>query len=412
MVIGQDTQTPQPQDSATSLPGWLRDRYADALACAHKEAMGESLSRLEPVGVIADRRIRAILAKAEHGKGAASAATTKAYLRDHARMLADGQTPLDKASTFQHFNRLRSAFRHGEAEAIVDLRRKAEAARKAKRMEDMRRLTTEAFERATVLDALFLADDHPVWSQKSAALRADGKRPSGKSKRSAGRLAPTPDQLLVAIGNQRGRASRVELFAACFALFGIRPAELVKGVEVIANGDGLRLLVTGAKVDAQRGQQHRELDILPTRLGQSELAVKVLRAAAQEHKGAITATEADIVAVRRAMRVVQAGLSPYAYRHARASDVKASHGRKEVAAWLGHATDRTQSSYGSARSRSGAVTVKAATASRVVRTAKTLPPTPAQRLVNVLARCSNPRNLSTPSAPDASKPTSRPHGPR
>ncbi len=299
-------------------------------------------------------------------------------------MLAEGRTPLDKATSFQHFNRLRTAFRHGETLAIADLRRKAEAARKAKQSGEMRRLTCEAFERASIFHALFLADDHPVWSQKSAALRAEGKRPTSKSKRTAGRNAPSPDQLVVAIGNQRGRAARVEIFAACFALFGIRPAELVKGVELSVQGDGLRLIVKGAKVDATRGQQSRELDIMPTALGQSELAVKMLRAVALESGGRLQASDSDIVAVRRAMRAVQDGLSPYAYRHARASDAKAAHGREEVAAWLGHATDRTQSPYGHSRSKSGVVSIKSATASRAVRSTKTLPPTTATRFARAL----------------------------
>jgi integrase len=239
-----------------------------------------------------------------------------------------------------------------------------------------------------VFQQLFLADDRPVWSDKSASLRAQGKRPRSKSKRSAGRTAPTPDQLLVALGNQRGRWARVELFAMCFAVFGIRPAELVRGVVLKATSDGLLAEVSGAKVDATRGQPTRTLEVQPTRPGQSSLAIGLLREAATSN-ATLRATETDIVAVRRAMREVQEGLSPYAYRHARASDIKAQCGKAEVATWLGHASDRTQSVYGNARSSKRTVKVTSATATRSIRSKKSLPPTPAERIARMALRATN-----------------------
>ena len=116
-----------------------------------------------------------------------------------------------------------------------------------------------------------------------------------------------------------------------FAVFGIRPAELVRGVVLDATASGLRLAVAGAKVDATRGQPMRALEVDTTRRGQSALAVALLRAYVEETGGDLSATAADIVAVRRAMREVQPGLSPYAYRHARASDVKGTQGRAGAA---------------------------------------------------------------------------------
>jgi hypothetical protein len=414
MVIDPVTQTLSPPDTEMA-PGWLRDRYSVAIEQAQSAALEDADRRMEQVGIVMDRRIRAILTHAGYGTTAPTIATVRVYQRDHAHMMAAGQTPLDKASTFQHFNRLRSGFRYGELEAIATLRRQAEIARRAKCLADMRRLTREAFERAAIFEAMFLADDHPVWSQKSASLRDEGARPTSKSKRSAGRHAPTPDQLLVALGNQRQRASRVDCFAACFALFGIRPAELMAGVQIIAQGEGLRLVVKGAKVDAQRGQERRELDISPTRLGQSELAVKVLRAfAAEQRDGHLKATAADVASVRRAMRAVQSGLSPYAYRHARASDAKAAHGREGVAQWLGHATDKSQSHYGHGRSSSGVVVIKGATANRAVRAMKTLPPTLTQQLVRALSRLQSRPPIQEPEKRITPKPAPapRPAGPR
>lgn len=373
--------------------------------------MRQAKERLEPFGVIADRGVRALLTECAGG-ASPSEATAAAYRRDHARMLADGLTPLEKATTFQHFNRLRTAFRFGELEAIARLRQEAERARRDKRTADMRRLTQEAFDRAAVFRALFLADDRPVWSRKSAALRAAGQRPKSKSKRHAGRIALSPDQLLVALGNQRGRCARVEAMAAVFAVFGIRPAELRQGVSLTAEGSTLRLAVRGAKTDQVRGQETRTLEVETTRLGLAGLTMQLLQSAAVEGRGNIAATNADIVAVRRAMREAQPGLSPYAYRHARASDAKTSHDREAVANWLGHASDRSQSAYGHRRSHQGAVRIRSAVASRPVRAAKTLPLSPVQRLARALKPLVTAKTNASPQAPTKTPALLRRRSPR
>src|SRR3546814_15808470 len=109
--------------------------------------------------------------------------------------MAERRTPLDKATTFQHHNRLRSAFRFCEAEIIHDLRKRAEQARRAKQPDEMKRLTLAAFERAAVFDAMFIAEDRPTWGTQAAARRAarEGARAAGKGKRRAGRHAPALD---------------------------------------------------------------------------------------------------------------------------------------------------------------------------------------------------------------------------
>jgi len=140
------------------------------------------------------------------------------------------------------------------------------------------------------------------------ALRAAGQRPISRSKRKAGRHAPTPDQLLVALARQPGRCARVELFACVFAVFGIRPAELARGIVLESTATGLRLAAAGAKVDATRGQPLRVLEVDTTRRGLSALAVSLLRAHVETTGGDLSATPADIVAVRRAMRDIQKNL--------------------------------------------------------------------------------------------------------
>ena len=387
-----------PADSRAWLPANLRARYADRLAEARRLAQAEGLRLRQPAGVAMDRVVRAVLDEAATSGAALGEASRAAYRRDHERLWTAGKTPQEAASTRSHFDRLRSACRWAEAEQIARLRSLAETARKAKDAEGMREYTRQAFERAVVFRALYLDADRPTWADKAAALRAAGQRPISRSKRKAGRYAPTPDQLLVALARQPGRCARVELCACVFAVFGIRPAELARGVVLDTTATGLRLAVAGAKVDATRGQPLRVLEVETTRRGQSALAVALLRAHVEEGGGDLAATTADIVAVRRAMREVQPGLSPYAYRHARASDAKATQGRAGVAAWLGHANDRTQQGYGNARSGRGAVAVKAATASRPVRQTKTLPPTVAERFAKLAVRLASRIPVQAPKA--------------
>lgn len=388
--------------AAGAPPPALPDHCAEAVARARARAEREAMTEGLPLGVAFDRFIGEILEEShpDETRSLPTAGTLAAYRRDHARLRAQGLTPLDKANTYQHFNRLRSACRFSEREAIADLRRAADAARRAKQPERMRALTAEAFERAAVFHAVFLAADRPTWATKSTALRAVGLRPKGKSKRSAGRVAPSPDDLLMALMAQPRRLTRVETLAAVFAVFGIRPKELQHGVRLENTAEGLRLHVTGAKVDAVRGQPQRVLEVSHSAAGASRLTFAVLADAASRGGGWVQASALDIVAVRRAMREVKPGLSPYAYRHARASDAKATHGRAGVAAWLGHSNDRTQQHYGHKRSGKGVVTVKSATASRAVRASKSLPPTAAQRFARAAARVAvNSGRSISPQAP-------------
>lgn len=391
----------KPSD-APALPGWLRQRFARQIAEARAALVRTAKRGMDgdgesDAGVIADKQVKNILAAL--GLRTPNPQSAAAYRRDHARLLASGQTPADLASTFQHFNRLRASWKFGEGEAIRSLRREAEAARKLGDYPRMRALTVEAFDRAVVLETMFLA---PVaaparesWGRKAAALRAAGVPKVSRSKRAAGRQAPTPDQLLALLAKQPGRCCRVETAAAVFACFGVRPAEMVKGVRLLLDGDGVAVEVAGAKLDAKRGQAMRRLAIAPDRRGCSGLAVALLRDVAAQGSKGLLLSEADLAAVRRAMRTAQPGLSPYAYRHARASDVKATQGRAGAAAWLGHSSDGAQRHYGNARSSCGAVRVRAVETSRPVRRVRGKPPSIRPSEVGAAAKRSSPIKVPT-----------------
>jgi len=173
--------------------------------------------------------------------------------------------------------------------------------------------------------------------------------------------------------NQRRRCNRVEIAATVFACFGVRPAELLTGATITVEGEALCLEVRGAKVDDKRGQAVRTLTIGADRAGSSFIAGALLRREVKEGRGDVRLSPADLAAVRRSMREAQPGLSPYAFRHARASDAKAALGRLGAAAWLGHRTDRAQSGYGNARSSKRAVRIEATRTTRPVSKRKSLP---------------------------------------
>ena len=156
-----------PASPSDGLPDELRARYADTLGEAHARAKTEGLRLRVPVGVAQDRAIRAILDAASASGANPSAATVAAYRRDHARLWAAGATPLDKATTRAHFDRLRSACRWVEAQEIARLRDLAETARKAKDLDAMRAYTrTGPPERATRKQRKDAQARRPGWATR------------------------------------------------------------------------------------------------------------------------------------------------------------------------------------------------------------------------------------------------------
>lgn len=93
----QPPTSDQPSD-ADALPGWLRTHYADAITAARASVTSEAKRTGMASGIVADRRIRAVLDDASRDqRGAPADATVAAYRRDHARLIAEECTPLDKA---------------------------------------------------------------------------------------------------------------------------------------------------------------------------------------------------------------------------------------------------------------------------------------------------------------------------
>jgi hypothetical protein len=217
----------------------------------------------KPWTLHADQQTQAILADCPMRQ--VSEATAAEYRRAYDNLLASGRTPLDAASTRNHWDKLRTASRFCMEQDIRAWRAASERARKRGDIESAQRRTERAFQLAAVLDEMFMQTHRRTWAHKAAEMKAAGVKPMSRSKRATG--APPPDLATVALlaGNRRGTkvADRHAERLAVLALFGMRPAELKKGVRLalVEGGRFLTVQVVGAKVNDQRGQEARVIRV-------------------------------------------------------------------------------------------------------------------------------------------------------
>lgn len=162
--------------------------------------------------------------------------------------------------------------------------------------------------------------------------------------------------------------------AAICALTGARPAE-VRGVEIVRYGEGLLLRIPGAKLTSHSGQPERALLI-----GLDSVEARYLNGLAEAGPVTVSGSaQALCAAVQRAGRKAfpraRQLVSPYVYRHALASDLKAEgHDPERIAECLGHRATESQSAYGRAVHGGQACGVLAVRASMPVRVTHRPPP--------------------------------------
>lgn len=334
------------------MPGWLRQRCADEIRrrWAAAEAEAERVGR--PVGVVADGQTREVLAEAK--RGTISSKTMAAYRRDWTRMVERRQTPAEAANSAKHWSRLRAAWIACEVEAITALRAEADKVRRTGDIARARQLTLAAFQRGVALDVdYFQPATRKTWAARREAMKAEGKKPAKRSKR-FGPKAPPPETVLLGLSRIRGALARHQTRAAIVALFGLRPAELRKGVDLAVEKGHLVLAVRGAKVDEKRGQPLRACAI-PAHANGFRCAAAWLAAEVKSAGGLLhlDTTAADIESLNYALGKIQPGLSCYSFRHAVGSDLKAAAAAGEItqaeaAAFMGHASEKSLSYYGRA----------------------------------------------------------------
>jgi len=402
---GSKPDRPQMDAPATIWGHAITDALRDGEASARRASERDS----KPWTLHADQQTKNILGDKEQRK--ISQATAAKYRHEYDRLRADGISALDKARTRQHYDLLRTASHYSMETDVRALRASSERARRAGHLGQAQRLTLEAWKLAVEMDVQFRQPDRKTWKHKAEVMRGAGEPIVSKSKRDT--IAPHPSMAVAALlttGHHGVKvAERHAERVAVLALFGIRPAELKRGVEIsVATNpkDGRQYLaarVKGVKVNAERGQDWRTL-VVPV----DNTAAKGLAMVVQERGGSamISMTDADHRSLNRALK--PSGLSIYSFRHAVASELKREVIRKpetaaKAATFMGHASTRSLMSYGRAAHARGGRRF-GARAERVVRSMpvtftqkssvrKTARATAASAVV---ARIPNPGSLTLP----------------
>lgn len=177
------------------------------------------------------------------------------------------------------------------------------------------------------------------------------KREKRRSKRSSLSGLPTDwrEQLYL-----KSASSKYEYATLATILSGCRPAELVNGIDIVLKTDPrpiITIQIRGAKIGVTQGQETRQLEY---DLSQTSFLLQVLEKALKEHDNHIFAqiknTKAFSLAITRMSKHLwprhRHDITPYSLRHAFASDLKSKFSEVDIAKALGHASTRTQKTYG------------------------------------------------------------------
>lgn len=378
----EDGGSPAANPRATYLP--LADRWAaqhhSALVDSEKAAEMAAMRSGKPWMLHADQQTQAILA--ECPIRAPSPVTLAAYRRDYERLRERGLTPLEAATTRAHWDRLRTACRVSMEQDIRAWRAASERARRRGDIASAQRRTERAFRLAVVMDELFIQATRRTWGHKAAEMSAAGIKQVRRSKRST--IAPAPDLAAIALlaGSRRGTriAERHGERLAALALFGFRPAELMKGVQLQVTGrTGAQYLtaqVTGAKVSGNRGQEARVVRVPVEGTAAAALAQEVV---ARGGQWTVVTTPADYRSLNRALKS-GADISCYTFRHQVGSECKGAIAAgqmspEEAARVMGHRSTASLSFYGSQSKSRGGRRMRANATNEV----RVLPVTYAQR---------------------------------
>lgn len=308
--------------------------------------------------------------------------TRNDYLVKYARMQRTGMLPEDIARTKRSYYAYRSALLYCSREL----------AREALRARDRAQHGSVGWQTAMAqlnqLQATFMR--YPPDSHKQHHMTGSSSFTWRDIKRYRGQLGTSPhvhSKKRVLSDLRRIDSWREKVFeqitarhrdaVAVIALTGARPSEIARGATIRCehNKHGESLLVitiVGTKVTSTTGQPERTLRVRM----QSPLA-HYLRARLSDENGAyITVSThpanlcaATIKAGRKAFPKLKETITPYVFRHAFASDLKAASADPVLLAQaLGHRATETQQYYGYAVCASGRSPLEAVRASAPVRT--------------------------------------------
>lgn len=295
--------------------------------------------------------------------------TQQAYTKDVERLSrvnADIQVALKAATAKNSYYRNRAAVvfhQMRELEAAVRMVEEAERACDAEAYAAHCCRVDECLNRVRALppDPKFLrvkAGASGEWTRINAASPRKKQRETGKRKS----LRGLPDGWRERIWACAQRSKYRDALAVTM-LTGCRPAELVKGVEIlVADDSGLDVEIQGAKLTRYSGQKLRWLTY-PTSDAPWELYLHQLVALSGKPSVTISLIESqkkrfsDTVSTwsKRLWPRRRNGVAPYSFRHLFAGLIKKSYpgDAETVAAALGHLSSKTQRNYGIAKQACG-----------------------------------------------------------
>lgn len=257
---------------------------------------------------------------------------------------------LMQAGTASSFDKRRTAFRFCLVEEIQELRRKAEKAMRSKDYDTGKKLTQDAFKLAIKFEDEFLSDNRIIFNDVKSQK---GFKKVSFSKKKNLKKAPDPDVVLNGLELKKDLYNRHSLAFAVISTFGIRPAEMQKGVKLTFKDGMIYALVKGAKVSDDKGHKHRAVG---SSVRDGNKCDQVIMEAIYNNNGEVLATQTkkDYDSLRKYFNNHYNGTSLYTYRHQVASDLKkAGVSKTQIAEVMGHRTTESQVHYGYARSSRG-----------------------------------------------------------
>ncbi|WP_294912285.1 hypothetical protein [uncultured Gilliamella sp.] len=311
------------------------------------KAQALALDSKKPIGLCKNHYINEILEELNLNT-TKNKKTYEQYLKTYKRLLKHNENIeknevnllLHKAKTKATYDLYRTSIKFCLINEIKDLQKKSDEQRKKKNIEEMKEITNKAFELAVLLKEQF-----DINIQKPNFKKNNSKKKTLK------KLENIENIINGLTEKQQAKYSEQLLV---YSLFGLRPAELKKGIELKAVYENdnyfIEAKIWGAKVNKNAGQEERtcktNIDFNNTLYKQFFL--KILKQNVSGKKFEIVQTQQDYKALTQTLsRKYGKNVSLYSFRHKVASDLKkAKVDDDTIAKFLGHRTNKSQVNYG------------------------------------------------------------------
>ena len=178
-----------------------------------------------------DKMIKSILSQVKTDAADASKEQYRKLYKSLVERHPDVSFPelMMQCGTRSSFDKTRTAFRFCIAEEIQSLRRRAEKATRSKDYDAGKKLIQNAFKLAIKFEDEFLSEDRVVFNDVKSK---EGFEKVSFSKKKGLKKAPSAEMVLNDLSSNKSLYDRHALSFSIISTFGIRPAEMQKGVKL------------------------------------------------------------------------------------------------------------------------------------------------------------------------------------